>query len=267
MRKLFCLCALAICSQAYGVLPDQPRFVPAPPTDHGAYSVQLAGSAGTDPDLAKAYDNFTITGTYNLTGIEWSGIFAEPIPGAAGPDDSGTSVETIAWAVEIWGDDGGAPDLASGSLPGLEWVFQGGIVPGSSGLGGSPGGSQVISVTSNGDVSPATAATVGGGDGYDYVAEFDTVVLPPGDYWISIISEQTFNSPFPLVDPEWQWAFGSGGDGAFYEQDRTLGIDELATNGLDLAFKLNGTLVPEPSGLLLGLLGFGTLGLLRRKRG
>lgn len=229
MRQL-CIAASLLAlltAQSLAALPNQMRRIPAT-GDHGVYSVQLAGSAGSDPNLTKAYDNFTLSEAYELTGISWSGIFAEPIPAG--------SVETIEWTVEVWADDAGEPAVSAGPLPGFEWSFGGNIVP------GSPVG-PLLSVAANGDISPATSTTVGGGAGYDYTATLPYAVLPAGRYWISIIADQTFGSP-EFVDPEWQWALGEGADNTYFHVGSAVVAPGLQTGETDLAFQLTGAAVP-----------------------
>ena len=56
-----CFCSAAsIASGAGHILFDQPRFEPTE-GDHGIYSVQDQAIGPTDPDLAKAYDNFSLS--------------------------------------------------------------------------------------------------------------------------------------------------------------------------------------------------------------
>lgn len=261
--SIFALCVLTA-TQAFAQLPDQQAFEPAT-NDHGVYSVQDQALGNADPDLAKAYDNFSITGPgYILTGIDWVGIYAEPLPGA---------VSDVDFLVEIWKDAAGVPDLGSGPI--LSKLYEDGNMIGEAG--------DDITVVGNGDVSPATSTTVGGGPGADYwgvlpgsvAGSFSgSTTLLAGDYWISIIASQTFENPAPVVDPEWQWHVSNPGGDGFYSRDRTLDPAGTPEYGLlitedgskDLAFTLKGELIPEPSGMLLGMLGMVGVGFLRRKR-
>lgn len=256
---------LAVCTiataHAFAALPDQPSVEPVV-GDHGIYSVQEQSLGDDDPDLAKAYDNFSITGPgYELTGVSWTGIYAEPLPGA---------VSDVDFLVEIWGDLDGVPDLDAG--PVLAKLFEDGNMieePGSD-----------ISVTGNGDVSPMTSTTPGGGPGADYVGVLPgiapdsfsgSITLVPGDYWISIVAAQTFENPDPVIDPEWQWHLGAGPGDGFFSRDRTLDPAGTPEYGVkfdsgDLAFTLHGVAVPEPSSTLLAMLGMITAGVFRRRR-
>lgn len=247
MRISICsLCAALIfaSSPLLAALPAQAPIEPAT-GDHGAYSVQNQ-DLNIDPDRAIAYDNFSLSGDYTLTGIAWTGIYAEAFP----DDRSDTD-----FIVEIWNDASGVPDL--GGLPVLSWSFEGGAIAGTGGAD--------LTVTGNGDVSPNTPSTFGGGPGFDYEGSLSGM-LSAGDYWISIIADQTFESSD--FDPEWQWHLGSGTDG-FYASDSRLDPDGtpaygILQDGKNLAFELKG--VPEPSGMVLGLLSFVPFAMMRRKR-
>lgn len=249
------LCLTASVASA-ATLWHQPRYEPAS-GDHGAYSVQDQAIGSTDPDLAKAYDNFTLTNLVELTGVDWHGIWAEPLPGA---------LSDVDFIVEIWNDDAGKPDL---SAPIMKKVFEGGATIGLSGPD--------LMVAGVADISPSTPTTVGGGPGAEYwgtipgVAGFTgTNVLGPGNYWISILADQTFENPAPVVDPEWQWHISEPGDG-FYQRDRTLDPVGTPEYGLwvgekNLAFTLKGEIVPEPNSIVLSMFGVAALGLFRRRR-
>lgn len=252
------IAALLMCtaSQAMAVLPVQPRLEPiAADVDHGVYSVQeqvvgVAPAASTDPYRAAGFDNFSLAAEYILTGISWSGIYAEAFPGAISDTD---------FYVEIYGDSSDAPDLGTG--PVLTWLFEGGIVAGT--------GGPDLTVTANGDVSPSTATTVGGGPGFDYEATFAGTSLAAGDYWISIVADQLFDNADPIVDPEWQWHLGDGPGDGFQHVDYALDgpmAPLVESPGKDLAFSLSGTIVPEPAAGLMGFMAFIGLGMMRRRR-
>jgi len=252
-KRLFALTALALmASQSLATLPDQLTTTePAPgsDTDHGHYSVQEQTLGAADPWRAIAYDNFSLSSSYNITGIDWVGIYAEPLP--ASPSDTD-------FIVQIWGDSSGVPDISS---PLHTFTFEGGATA------GTGGGN--LSVTANGDISSSTSTTVGGGPGFDYSATIASTLLTAGDYWISIIADQLFDHPSE-VDPECQWHTGTGPADGFYAFDAVL--DPVNTPGYgilqpdkDLAFAIRGTLVPEPQTALMVLMGLSMAGLLRRR--
>lgn len=238
------LCVSIAAAPALAALPNQPSVEPPAGAEHGVYSVTDQALGGSDPAAAIAYDNFTLSSAYNLSGATWTGIYAEPLPGALSETD---------FIVSIWGDSGGAPDLSSAIL---SWNLDGGPASGSG---------PDVTVVGNGDVSTNTASTPGGGPGFDYSTTSIGGTLGAGSYWISIQADQRFDNVAPVVDPEWQWHTAGDGDG-FYLEDLAINQELVRDTDKDLAFSLQGTVVPEPSSALLGLLGMLSIGMLRRKR-
>ena len=160
--------------QAHAALPDQPAEDPAniaAGVDFGAFSVVDEGPMFADPQRALSYDNFTLTDTYVLDGIDFTGIYAEAFP-------SDPESETD-FSIRIFSDDGsGAPDL---SAPGPSWTVLGGLA----GVSNPPG----LTVASLGYAAPSTPTnSIGGGQAFEYSAELVPTALGPGDYWISILS-------------------------------------------------------------------------------
>ena len=113
MKKfLLALCFAFTASQVLLALPSQlTRIEPSTGGDHGVFSVQDQTSGSQDPNRAIAFDNFSLSSGYTATGIDWVGIYAEPL--ADDPSDTD-------FIVQIWGDSGGVPDLGSGA----EHTFQ-----------------------------------------------------------------------------------------------------------------------------------------------
>ena len=243
--------ALLMAAQAMAALPNQPYVVPAE-GDIGAYAVQSQLAGPGDLDLAKAYDNFSIGSDYTLTGFSWAGVYAEPIP--ANPSDTD-------FIVQIWGVDAANNDFAdTGSGPIYTFNFEGGQDAGT-------GGPDLV-VTALGHNSPTTDATPGGGPAFSYEGEVAPILLPAGDYWISILANQLFDNEVEF-DPEWQWHLGDGPGDGFTAYDRTLDPPEtleagILQEGKDLAFEIRG--VPEPTGAFMAAFGLMSLGLIRRKR-
>jgi hypothetical protein len=262
LKTFFALGALMlVSSQAIAALPNQlVRIEPAAGSDfdHGPYSTQEQGVAN-DPDRAIAFDNFTLGSTYNITGIDWVGLYAEPLPGFGGAP--GVSQDTD-FVVKIWGDASGVPDIGSGALH--TFNLEGGPIAGT--------GGPDLSVVPNGDVSSATSTSVGGGPGFSYGgAIIPPTLLAAGDYWISVVADQVFGNASPIFDPEWQWHRGTGPGDGFYAADFTLDPAGTPAYGIlqpdkDLAFALRGRIVPEPSGMLMAIFGLTAVGLIRRKR-
>lgn len=247
------IAALLLTAAQAMALPNQPALIPAD-GDYGVYAVQAQVVGPTDPDLAKAYDNFSLGADYNLLGFEWSGIYAEAFP---------TTPSDTDFIVEIWNIDPANSNLADvGSGPVLSFSFEGGAT---AGVGGAD-----LTVTALGYTSPATATTFGGGEAFSYDADVPSTMLAAGDYWISILADQSFDNKIE-IDPEWQWHLGTGPGDGFATFDRTLdppGTLQAGTlqDGKDLAFAIRGELVPEPNSALMAAFGLLSLGLIRRKR-
>ena len=256
MKSLFPLAAafavLMTAAQALAALPNQPAVIPAD-GEYGVYAVQSQLAGPADPDLAKAYDNFSISGDYTITGFSWAGVYAEPLP--ADPSDTDFIVQI--WNIDPSNDN--KADVHNGPI--YTFNFEGGV---DAGTGGSD-----LMVTPLGHVSTSTNATQGGGPDYSYYGDVAPVSLAAGDYWISILANQLFSNPDPIIDPEWQWHLGSGPGDGFTDFDRTLDPPGTLQAGIlepgkDLAFRIHG--VPEPTGAILAALGLASLGMVRRKR-
>ena len=240
MRSFCCLLVMlgvSCCSQfagAQALVVEQPSHAGlSDQQDHGVYAVQWQELGGDDPDRAIAFDNFELSQAIAMTEIRWTGIYAEPFPATVSDTD---------FLVTIWNDEGGAPGLDSSVR---QFVFEGGSVAGESGSD--------LTVTENPGLSPSpsTLTTVGGGLAFDYAAPVDGG-LDAGNYWISIVADQRFDSEFPDVDPEWQWHLADTPtpDG-FFAADFTFDPPDSPAFGVpqngDLAFAIQGTIVPEPS--------------------
>jgi hypothetical protein len=261
MKKLllcFAIFSVAMASHASAALPSHSIFEPVGAIDHGVYSLHQDPLSTPDPDAAKAYDNFSLSSAYIINGINWSGIYAEPIP------SPGANVDFL---IEIWGDDNSSPDLSNQKA---SYFLTHGPAAGPAALP-NPNGDVTRSSVSTGDhVSPLTSTSAGGGPAVEYSSSLPATLLGAGDYWISIQAVQLFNSPL-AVDPEWQWHIGeSASPDGFFSADLTLnpgaGIKgELIQQDKDLAFTLRG-MVPEPSGIALAFMGLASLGFTRRKR-
>ena len=262
IQSIAALCFFAA-TQAMAALPNQPFRDPATipaDTDYGAFATVASVDSGSgtffdDTERAVAWDNFTLTDAYNIDGICWTGIYAEGIPTGA--------VSETDFIIRIYPDDGsaapGAPDLAAATT--YMWSLDGGLA--------GESGPDVTVTGPLGHVSPVTGSNpIGGGDAYSYEASLTTMEIPAGDYWISITAAQEFDTP-GVFDPEWMWHLGEGTDG-FYGWDGQfpVGTDDIGEffDDKNLAFELKGSIVPEPSSMLLALCGVLGLGMIRRKR-
>ena len=248
----FCVVAFMASQAMAQVLVNQ-----APVGDTGSFAVQDQAYGAADPWLAMSFDNFTLTEDSVIEGFGWSGLYAEPLPAAISDTD---------FIVQIWGlsttPANNLPDVWGGPL--MTFMFEGGVVAGQ-------GGADLTVTPETGYTSAAIEPNItpGGGEVFHYDASIAGTALAAGDYWISIIAEQNFDNAPPVIDPEWQWHYGSGpGDGFTYfdRQNQPAGTNRqgLLVEGKDLAFTIKG--VPEPSTMLMALCGLAPLGLLRRKR-
>lgn len=231
------------------------QIVNQPPVgDSGTFAVQDQAVGPSDPYLAKSYDNFTLNSDIMINGFCWSGLYAEPLPAAVSDTD---------FIVQIWNVDPGndLPDVWGG--PVLTFTFEGGVVAGQ-------GGADLTVTPETGYTSAPIqpGITPGGGEVFHYDANVAPTALAAGDYWISILADQSFDNAAPVYDPEWQWHYAGPGDGFTYfdRQIQPPGTNQqgLLVDGKDLAFAIKA--VPEPSTMLMALFGLAPLGLLRRKR-
>gem|GEM_PF-1142518 len=188
---------------------SQPNFIPADGV-LGPYA-SVDGTLVSDSMEAKAWDNFTLTGTTILDGIDWAGAYVEPFA-------TGLTPETD-FIIEIFSDASGSP----GSLV-YSFSLDGGLAG-----------------VSDGDVTSSLLGHTAenGGPVYQYSADLPKTELHAGDYWISITADQTFPNPFPKIDPTWQWHLGSGPGDGFYTYDDIF--DDPGDNGVGL---VDGTPAP-----------------------
>jgi len=271
--KIFSHAAVAVmlltAAQAMAQI-NQPMLIPAA-GDYGvfssrdqSYGPQVYGTTtgSFDPYLAKAYDNFTLANDFIIDGFGWAGIYDE-----AFPVDASTSYPTPAdtdFVVEIWNTNPAYNDHADvWAGPVLSFNFEGGATAGAGGAD--------MTVTQLAHNSPATVTVPGGGNAYKYDANVTPTTLAAGDYWISILADQEFTT-VGQNDPIWMWHLGTGPGDGFTSFDR---LDPAPTSplqsgnfiaGKDLAYSIEGKLVPEPSSALMAAFGLVAIGMLRRKR-
>jgi len=84
---------------------------------------------------------------------------------------------------------------------------------------------------------------------YTYSETFTSIDLAAGTYWLSVVPDLS-------VPPQWGWATGTGGDGTSYENF----LGTLSATGVDMAFDITGSAIPEPSTWAMMMLGFAGLG-------
>ena len=81
-----------------------------------------------------------------------------------------------------------------------------------------------------------------------YGLSFSDIVVTPGTYWVSVVPDLGF-------PPQWGWASGTGSDGIAFQD--FFGVRSQLS--VDMAFALDGRVVPEPGTLIM--LGIGILGI------
>jgi hypothetical protein len=203
-------------------------FFVAGPANAGAIifdngTPDLLNAVPSDPGFLEGlgiqqWDNFSLSPGANVVGdIHWWGVYV-----------FGTTAEPDEFAIEIFEDAGGLPDLNTGAK-----VFTG----------------------EAGRV--ATGGQVLGFDLYEYWVDISPIALGPStDYWISIVNDTQAGG-----GDTWYWATSSQ---TGMHAEAFAGVDPYVVDA-ELAFNLTGPAseVPEPSTALL--FGVGLL-LVRRVR-
>lgn len=223
-KAWFCSAFFFATAPIFGQLPNQAIFL-TETGDFGTFATQDQSVGIDDPLLHKAYDNFMINSQATISGVGWSGIFAEPIP---------ATPSNIDFVIEIWNDRESRPDVDAGPI--LSWQLDGGVAGTSS---------EDVEKLQLEHVSRATLDVFGGGPALEYSAVLPEADFDAGSYWISILASQRFDSESPFVDPEWQWHFGSGAGDGFFALSResdppATPLAGLPQGDLDLAFALRG---------------------------
>ena len=216
----------------------QDAFIPADGILGPFASVDM--DLGSDPEEAKAWDDFSLADATVIDALTWYGAYVEPF--ATG---DGVLTPETDFLVEIFNDDSGVPGTLHTAFP-LE--------------GGDAG-------VSDGNVHTWALGHTAedGGPAYGYHAMLPFTVLTAGDYWISITAQQTFPNDAPTIDPTWQWHLGSGAGDGFYTFDDTfddpgdLDVGAVDTeprpavfeDNKDLAFELHASRKVDFNGMLL----------------
>jgi hypothetical protein len=133
--------------------------------------------------------------------------------------------------------------------------------------GGLPDGSNVIASFSIGDPGRIDTGDIlaGGGTIFEYVASFSALLLPAGQYWVSVSNDTAADS-----DDNWGWARHAfpGNDARSLDMGATW-LHEFSDS--ELAFQLlnlQQNEVPEPSMLAIwSFVGISLIGLRRRELG
>ena len=201
-------------------------------------------SVGGFGEIGRAYDNFWFNNGIGatVTDIHWRGAYdMDPNPNSFVDE----------FELTIWADDGGQPGTGGGDI-----LF-----------------TDVVQAT---ETFISQEAGLGGTVWvYDYDADFSVPFAadPATDYWVSImarLSTPSDDDPFH----GWFFAVANAGDGKFvqdFDTETFLGADDfdgvvdpgegrLIADG-DLAFRLTGITIPEPSSVGVWLVLATALGL------
>ena len=227
MKKAIFIAVLGVAaSMAYA----DPAVVTKPVNPYLGYYVN--GDTSDATAASQVWDKITMTGSYSLSGIDWSGEYVNYPPWPLSPTDGTPS--GLSFTLGVYANNAGAP----GSLLGSVSL-------------GSGSGVMTGNINSN----------FGASHQWNYNANFALGSLPNlmngQTYWLSI--QATANTG----DGFWSLEYGSGADNVEY----LTGAGSLPGQGM--AYTLYGQVapVPEPSTLALaGLGGFGMLFALRRKK-
>ena len=185
---------------------------------------------------ARAFDNFHLDEELEITGVQWLGGFNyafNPNPQFRGE---------VNFNLEVFSNVNGTkrPDVGQS-------LFSTTLM---AGMAGDSDGSSVTKTV----VPDVTAAQTNNGQEPGIIVEYQAeleqpLTLPAGQYWLSIVADQTFPSPRPTtqslpdeyVDPVWFWVFASEGDKTFYHYDSFLDRSQPGLSfSLDNTFSLFG---------------------------
>lgn len=169
------------------------------PMPIGNPHVGSVGVASSDVDAiiqrSVAYDNFELPVTTTISGIEWSGAYADVFA----TDEAGRG--TTDFLIEIFPNaTENRPDVNS-ALASLTLN------------GGTSGLADGVDIQKT--IIPDQLQE-DGGSVVRYEANVTPFSLDAGTYWISIQSKQTITN---ALDPEWLWIFSDGGDKGFFSYD------------------------------------------------
>ena len=234
--QIFCALLLAIGTQQQASAAVAFEQISQPIGNPHSGSVGVA-SAFVEQiiEQSAAYDNFTLSSSTEISGIEWTGAYNEVFA------TSGADRGTTNFLIEFYPNAGGnRPDLSSVLAT---YTLNGGT-------SGVANGADIQKTIIPDQLQEDGGAVV------RYEANLTPFSLDPGEYWITIQSQQTITN---ALDPEWLWAFSNEGDKRFFSYDEVF--DPVGTQpGLafprDAAFTL---LSSTTSGLFGDFNGNGTL--------
>jgi hypothetical protein len=172
-------------------------------------------------------DNFMLSVDSWVTDATWYGYYADA--------DLAGEVTSVDFVVRFYSDSANLPDSI---------LYEDTLTASVADSG------QVVAVTGG---SPFDGRTI-----YKFTASLDSPLLvTAGDNtWLSVVEDST-------GDPRWLWDRYDNNSLSVAYWNSTLGNWAL-TNG-NMAFSLDGTVVPVPGAILLGILGLSAVGIKLRK--
>ena len=191
---------------------QSPISIGNPATD----AISIFSTVSDDPQepRAKTWDNFTLQQDAEITAIQWMGTYNNVF------NANDALRGEINFQVEVFANTAqDAPDLSQALH---SFVLD-------AGMAGIDDGTVVSK-----SIAP-DAFQADGGIVVDYAAEVTPFSLSAGNYWLSIVAEQTLPSPHPdddpgnpdaHLDPIWGWVQSSGGDNLLYQFDQQYDASE-----------------------------------------
>lgn len=220
------------------VTPARGATVYSQPSDYptwhtsGYFRISMIDASQVlNPDVATAFDDFTLSQPASITGITWRGAYYYPGSPPPPPPVQGTAVGFVVTLYSATNDAAAYPDLAS--------VLNQTIVDG-------PAGEAIVTK-----------------DAIMLLCDYSVTLTTPFSanagtkYWLSIAAKMNG------LSPEWGWSAGTGGDGIALNYCHDQPNAQIAN---DLAFTLETPTVPEPSSVAAVLLGLVTAGMGRMKK-
>ena len=237
MSRALSLGAFVLATLVIGIMPaaaspivyNQPTVTPTP-------SVRASHDQGPPFGSTEfqTFDSFSLSDTALIDGVSWQGSYFNTFVanGAFQPPANASQ-----FTVQFYADAAGAPGVLLAN-----YVFA------------PSAANETFNRQEAFVLNPALGLAI-----YDYEVDLPSgfQALAGTTYWLSVYAFQPPSSP---TEAQWGWNGGTGGNGMSFQT--TGGIPAPGIVGVDRAFTLEGTVVPEPSTIFL--VGLGAVGLARR---